>query len=188
MEAMHGRFREGDALLLVDVQKDFCPGGALAIEAGDAIVPVLNSWIEAATMNGNLVYASRDWHPLRHISFKEQGGHWQQHCLADSDGARFHPDLRLPETTLIVTKGVRFDQDQNSVFDQTGFAFQLRRDSVKRLYVGGLALDVCVLASVLDALRDEFQVKLIGEGTRPVSVPAGEEALRKMKLAGAEII
>jgi nicotinamidase/pyrazinamidase len=178
----------GDGLLLIDVQKDFCPGGKLAIEDGDAIVPVLNTWVEAAHAGSIPVYASRDWHPRGHISFREQGGPWPPHCLADSDGARFHPSLNLPESAVIITKGVRFDQDQNSVFDQTGFGVRLRRDGVQNLWVGGLALDVCVLASVLDALREGFSVKLIRDATRPVSAADGENALRQIKEAGAEIV
>ncbi len=92
-------FRKEDALLLVDVQVDFCPGGALPISGGDAIVPILNHWIGEALRKGIPVYASRDWHPLRHLSFKEQGGLWPVHCLQDSEGARFHPDLGLPRRT-----------------------------------------------------------------------------------------
>ena len=110
------------------------------------------------------------------------------HCLQDSSGAGFHPDLRLPAETVVVTKGTRFDQDQNSAFDQTGFAHQLRRDGVKRLFVGGLAADVCVLATVLDARREGFAVRLIAAGTRPVTEQGGEEALAKMQAAGAQII
>ena len=188
MRGTNERLTAGDALLLVDVQNDFCSGGKLAVEGAEAVVPVLNEWLKAAVHNDILVYASRDWHPLRHISFKGQGGSWPPHCLADSDGARFHPDLQLPESTVIITKGVRFDQDQNSVFDQTGLTTQLRRDAVQRLWVGGLALDVCVLASVLDALREGFQVKLIQAATRPVSGVAGEDAVQRMKLAGAEVV
>lgn len=89
-------FEKGDGLLLVDVQKDFCPGGALPVEGGDEIVPVLNRFVAAALVLETPVYASRDWHPVRHISFKEEGGDWPPHCLQDTDGARFHPDLNLP--------------------------------------------------------------------------------------------
>lgn len=178
----------GDGLLLVDVQKDFCRGGRLAVEDGDAVVPVLNEWIGAALARSVPVYASRDWHPRGHISFREQGGLWPPHCLADSDGTRFHPGLELPESAVIITKGVRFDQDQNSVFDQTGFAVRLTHDGVKNLWVGGLALDVCVLASVLDALRAGFSVRLIRDACRPVTAEGGKDALRRMKQAGAEIV
>ncbi len=125
MTVPHETLRQGDALLIVDVQNDFCPGGALPIAKGDEVVPVLNRWIAAARAQGVPVYASRDWHPVGHPSFKEQGGQWPPHCQQDSEGARFHPDLELPADAVTVTKGVRFDQDQYSAFDQTGLARQL---------------------------------------------------------------
>jgi len=175
----------GDALIIVDVQKDFCPGGALPIEDGDIIIPILNRWIEAALVKETPVYISRDWHPLNHISFKQRGGLWPTHCLQDSDGACFHPDLRVPESTIKVTKGVRFDQDQNSVFDQTGLADQLRYDSIQRLFVGGLAEDICVLATVLDGCEEGFEVVVISDATLPVTIAGGEEARRRMRDAGA---
>lgn len=180
-------FAPGDALIVVDVQNDFCPGGALPIENGDAVIPVLNRWIAAATRRNVPIYASRDWHPLEHISFKESGGPWPPHCIQDSAGARFHPDLKLPDSAVVVTKGVRFDQDQNSAFDQTGLGQHLRRKGIKRLWVGGLAEDVCVLATVLDARQEGFEVLVIQEATRPVSPQGGEAARRKMREAGAGI-
>jgi nicotinamidase/pyrazinamidase len=180
--------QSGDGLLLVDVQVDFCPGGALPIEQGDMIVPILNRWTEGAADKKLPVYASRDWHPLRHISFERQGGRWPPHCIQDSGGAAFHPVLLLPETAIKITKGVRFDQDQSSVFDQTGFAEQLRRDGVARLWVGGLAEDVCVLASVVDGRNAGFEVHVLREATRPVTAEGGREALTKMKSAGAVIV
>lgn len=180
--------QEGDGLLLVDVQNDFCPGGALPIAEGDQVVPVLNGWIAAARQKGLPVYASRDWHPPGHVSFQGSGGHWPPHCLEESKGARFHPDLQLPESVVKITKGVRFDQDQNSAFDQTGFVARLRSDRVRRLWVGGLALDVCVLATVLDARREGFTVGVIRAGTRPVTPAGGEEAIGKMRAAGAVIV
>jgi nicotinamidase/pyrazinamidase len=180
-------FQPGDALIIVDVQKDFCPGGALPIEGGAEVVPVLNRWIAAAVVKHVPVYASRDWHPVGHISFEQQGGPWPPHCIQDSDGARFHPELQLPDSVIKVSKGVRFDQDQNSVFDQTGLAYHLRHQGIKRLWVGGLAEDVCVLATMLDGLREGFKVRLIKEGTRPITPASGEKARREMQSAGAEI-
>jgi nicotinamidase/pyrazinamidase len=177
-----------NALLIIDVQIDFCPGGALPIAQGDRVVSVLNRWISAALSKGIPIYASRDWHPLHHISFIESGGLWPPHCIQDSHGARFHPDLNLPENTLIITKGVRFDQDQNSVFDQTGLAIQLRKDGVQHLSVGGLAEDVCVLSGVLDALQEGFKVTLITDATFPVTEEGGREAHEKMRLAGAQFV
>lgn len=180
-------FYSGDALLIVDVQKDFCPGGALAIEKGDRIIPNLNHWIEKASQAGIPVYASRDWHPAGHISFKKQGGPWPAHCLQDSDGAEFHPELRLPDNVVKITKGVRLDHDQNSVFDRTGLAERLKREGVQRLFIGGLALDFCVLASVLDARKAGFEVQLIGDAVRPANKKEGREALSKIEESGAEI-
>ena len=180
--------KSGDALLIVDVQKDFCPGGALPVESGDQIVPVINRWIAEAIANDVPVYASRDWHPMGHLSFKERGGPWPPHCLQDSDGARFHQDLALPSSTIIVTKGVRFDQDQNSAFDQTGLAVQLRKASIRRLWVAGLAEDVCVLATVLDGIREGFEVVLIAKATCPITPEGGENAPQQMQDAGARIV
>jgi nicotinamidase/pyrazinamidase len=175
----------GDALIAVDVQNDFCPGGALPIERGDAVVPVLNRWMAAAAAAGVPIYASRDWHPNRHLSFVEAGGRWPTHCVQDTEGARFHPALRLPESAVVVTKGVRFDRDQYSVFHETGLATELRARRVKRVWVGGLAQDVCVRATVLDALREGFDVVVIADGTRPVTAAGGDEANEEMRRAGA---
>ncbi|MBA4144016.1 MAG: isochorismatase family protein [Nitrosospira sp.] len=175
----------GDALIVIDVQNDFCPGGALPVENGDMVVPVLNRWISSALAKRVLIYASRDWHPIGHISFKEQGGPWPPHCIQDSDGARFHPNLQLPGSTIKVTKGIRFDQDQNSAFDQTGLVVKLRSDGIKRLWVGGLAEDVCVRATVLDGLKEGLEVVLIGNATRPITPEGGEKARLEMQNAGA---
>ena len=180
-------FQDGDALLIVDVQNDFCPGGALAVPEGDGVVPVLNAWAQVAVKRNRPVYASRDWHPVGHVSFQDFGGPWPVHCLQDSPGARFHPRLELPTATVVVTKGVRFDQDQYSVFDQTGFSQRLERDGVRRLLVGGLAQDVCVRASVLDARQAGLEVVLIAAATRPVSAEDGAGALDEMSAAGAVI-
>ena len=177
-----------DGLLLVDVQNDFFPGWKLPVEGAEAIIPVLNRWIAAAQVRQIPVYASRDWHPVRHMSFEEGGGPWPVHCLQDSPGAMFHPDLKLPDNTVKVTKGVRFDHDQNSAFDETGFAEQLKRDDITNLWVGGLALDVCVLATVLDACNAGLDVTLIRQATRPVNAQDGEKAVRKMQEAGASIL
>ena len=181
-------FTAGDALLIVDVQVDFCPGGALPIQAGDRIIPAINEWIGKAEERRVPVFASRDWHPKHHPSFQSEGGQWPQHCIQDTEGARFHPELKLPDSAVVVTKGVRFDQDQNSAFDQTGLEAYLRRKAVRRLFVAGLALDVCVLATVVDASKLGFEVVLISDATRPVNVRNGEEALALMRAGGAIIV
>jgi len=176
--------RPGDALIIVDVQIDFCPGGALPIDHGDAVVPVLNRWIAAAVDARVPIVASRDWHPRHHLSFVESGGEWPVHCVQDTPGARFHPELKLPESTVVVTKGVRFDRDQYSAFDETGLATELRKQAVKRLWVGGLAQDVCVRATVLDARREGFETIVIADATCPVTRAGGERANDDMRQAG----
>jgi nicotinamidase/pyrazinamidase len=177
--------RPGDALIVVDVQVDFCPGGALPIERGDEVVPVLNHWMAAAERAGVPIYASRDWHPAGHLSFVESGGTWPPHCVQDSPGARFHPDLKLPGSTIVVTKGVRFDRDQYSAFDGTGLGADLRRRGVRRVWVGGLAQDVCVRATVLDARREGLEAIVIADATLPVTRSDGERAIADMRQAGA---
>jgi nicotinamidase/pyrazinamidase len=119
------------------------------------------------------------------VSFVEAGGEWPPHCVQDTEGARFHTDLELPDDVVLVTKGVRFDRDQYSAFNETGLESRLRRDGVRRLFVGGLALDVCVRATVLDALRAGLEVRLLVDATRPLSEEGGRRALEKMESAGA---
>jgi nicotinamidase/pyrazinamidase len=179
--------KAGDGVLVVDVQNDFCPGGALPVPDGDAVVPLLDTWMAAAVERGRPVYVSRDWHPRMHPSFEEQGGPWPPHCVQDTAGAAFHPDLDIPADARIVTKGVRFDEDQYSAFDRTGLAEQLARDGVGRLLVGGLALDVCVHASVMGAREAGVDVVVIEAATRAIDDDRAREALAEMVAAGAVV-
>lgn len=188
MSEMSETFEPGDGFLIVDVQNDFCSGGALPVAGGERIVPVINWWLGEAMAKGVPIYASRDWHPVGHVSFRERGGPWPPHCVQDSKGAQFHPDLALPCSTILVTKGVRFDQDQYSAFEQTGLAVQLRKDGIRRLWVAGLAEDVCVLATVLDARREGFDVVLIGKATCSITLDGGKKARCQMQAAGVRFI
>jgi nicotinamidase/pyrazinamidase len=183
------RLGKGDALVVVDVQNDFCPSGALPVKEGDQVVAVLNRWIEAAREAGAPVIASRDWHPPDHISFEERGGMWPRHCVQGSRGAEFHPELELGEEALVVSKGADPDRDSHSAFDRTELAGELRRLGVRRVWVGGLAQDVCVRATVLDSLREGFETHLLARATRPVDVDsgAGERSLEEMRAAGVII-
>lgn len=177
-----------DALLIVDVQRDFCPGGALAVPDGDAVVPVLNQWIDAARIAGASIFASRDWHPPDHVSFQAQGGPWPSHCVAETPGAAFHPDLALPESATVIDKGTDSGHEAYSAFEGTDLAARLRAAGIERLWVGGLALDYCVRASVLDARRIAgLPVHLILCATRAVEVQPGDgsRALDDMRAAGA---
>jgi len=180
--------QRGDGVLAVDVQNDFCPGGALAVEEGDQVVAVLNRWIDDALAGEIPVYFSRDWHPERHPSFQQQGGPWPVHCLQDTPGAGFHPDLHVPDKAVKVSKGVRFDRDQYSAFDETGLIEELGRAGVKRLWVGGLAQDVCVRATCLDARRAGLEVRLLSDATRPVSAGEAQKALQEMREAGVRVV
>ena len=184
---MTANMQSGDALLLVDVQRDFCPGGSLAVPEGDQVIPVLNRRIAEAERVGIPIIASRDWHPVDHVSFAAQGGPWPVHCVQDTEGAAFHPALDLPEHAIRVSKGVRFDKDAYSAFDDTGLGGYLRRRGIRRLWVGGLAQDVCVRATVIDGQHEGFEVHLIRAATRPVDEAGGEQALEEMTQAGARI-
>lgn len=177
----------GDALLLVDVQIDFCPGGNLPVAEGDKVVPALNRWLAAAREKGIPVYASRDWHPSGHMSFAARGGQWPDHCLQDSAGAAFHPDLALPDDTVVISKGVRFDKDQYSAFDETGLAERLHQDGVSRVWVGGLALDVCVEATALGGREAGFAVRLIPEASKAITADGAARAIAAMREAGVTI-
>ena len=179
----------GDALLIIDVQNDFCRGGALAVPDGDEVVPVLNQMIELAGESGAPVFASRDWHPRGHQSFDTQGGPWPAHCVRETTGARFHPELQLPPETRVVSKGTAVDEEGYSAFRETELETGLKRLGVKRLWVGGLALEYCVQATVLDALEKGFEVVLILSAIRAINVDPGDDlqALNEMLSCGAQI-
>lgn len=176
-----------DAVIAVDVQNDFCPGGALAVEDGDAVVPVLNDWLDTAVRRGATPVASRDWHPVSHCSFKPQGGPWPEHCLQDTQGAAFHPDLHLPPNTVLVSKGTAFNKDAYSAFDGTGLKVFLKSRDVKRVWIGGLACDVCVRATVLDACEQGFETHLITDATRAVEPDKTGTVFDELRAAGAVI-
>jgi nicotinamidase/pyrazinamidase len=182
------------ALLVVDVQKDFCPGGALPVRDGDRIIPVLNQYVAAAEAEGWVVYASRDWHPPLTRHFQPYGGEWPPHGVQDTDGARFHEKLRLPATTIIVSKGQDPDDAGYSAFQgETGGGLSLLKDmrgrGIDRLYVGGLATDYCVKHSVLDARRAGLDVTVLLDGVAGVDRTPGDSAraIEEMRQAGASI-
>jgi nicotinamidase/pyrazinamidase len=176
-----------DALIVVDVQKDFQPGGALPVDGGDQIVPVLNRWLAAARQGGAVVVASRDWHPPEHASFHEQGGPWPVHCVQNTPGAAFDPDLQLPADAWIVSKGSEADRDQYSALDETRLARRLHDQAVHRVWIGGLALDVCVRATTLDALKAGFETHLILPAARAVVPDDAQEVVAELRSAGAII-
>ncbi|CAF0696352.1 nicotinamidase [Candidatus Methylacidithermus pantelleriae] len=179
----------GDALVVVDVQKDFLPGGRLAVPGGDAIIPVLNRYIELFHRKGLPVIATRDWHPPNHCSFKEEGGPWPSHCVAGTEGARFPESLRLPESVCIISKATRKDCEAYSGFEGTSLEEELRALGVRRLFVGGLATEYCVARTVLDGLERGFEVVVLTDAVRSLDAHPGdgEKALKQMQARGASL-
>ena len=180
----------GDALLLVDVQNDFLPGGSLAVPAGDEIIPALNRYIKAFRREALPIYATRDWHPPDHCSFRAQGGIWPPHCIAGNPGAEFSPELDLPPEAVVIAKATRRDTDAYSGFEGTDLEQRLRMDGINRLFVGGLATDYCVLNTVKDALACGFDVLLLLDGIRAVNLKPedGQRAIEEMTSLGARPI
>lgn len=181
-----------DALIIADVQNDFCPGGALGVRDGDAIVPVLNAYAQRAAEATALVIASRDWHPRETTHFREFGGPWPAHCIQGTEGAAFHQALRLPEGTLVASKGMsRKDAGYSALeailSDGRTMLDELRARGVMRLHVGGLATDYCVRATVLGGLAAGFEVYLLRDAVRAVDVTPGDgdRAIAEMLATGA---
>lgn len=163
-----------DALLIVDVQNDFLPGGNLPVPAGDQVIPVLNRYIAVFVRHSLPIVATRDWHPARHCSFRPQGGIWPQHCIAGSKGAALAARLALPPSAVIVSKATTVDNDAYSGFEGTELATLLHASGSERVFVGGLATDYCVLNTVKDALSQGFKVALLLDAIRAVDVRAGD--------------
>ena len=182
------------ALVIVDVQRDFCPGGALAVHNGDAVVPALNRYAGRFAGAGLPVFASRDWHPAQTTHFTSGGGPWPVHCVQGTAGAQFHPDLALPPSAVVLSKGMCATEDAYSAFQARDAANralpQLLGDlGVTDVYVGGLATDYCVRATVLDALAARLRTRLLIDASRGVNVQPGdsEAAIEAMVRAGADV-
>lgn len=179
------------ALIIVDVQNDFCAGGALAVPDAEAIIPVLNDYIEQFAQAGRPIYASRDWHPPVTRHFTAYGGIWPPHCIQGTNGAQFHPDLRLPAEVQIISKGMAYDADCYSAFegvDSQGrsLAVALRERGIDHLYIGGLATDYCVKHTALDALSAGFRVTLLEDAIRGVNQADSAKALEELFAKGAQ--
>jgi len=180
---------EHDALIVVDVQNDFLPGGALAVNDGDAVIPLINECMQLFAARRLSIYATRDWHPDDHCSFTENGGIWPKHCVADSPGAQFAESLVFPEDVTIVSKGTVSEKEAYSGFQGTGLSDQLQEKGVERLIVGGLATDYCVLHTVNDALENGFDVVILTNAIRAVDLNSGDgdRAIESMLGRGAKI-
>jgi len=178
------------ALIVVDVQNDFCPGGSLAVANGDEVIAPLNRLIREFLDRGEPVFKSRDWHPATTKHFIPYGGIWPVHCVQNTPGAEFRAGLSDDPRITVISKGIDESADGYSAFDGTDLARILRDQEVKEVWVGGLATDYCVKHTVLDALRQGFEVKALADAMRAVSVKPddGALAIAEMRTAGAEII
>jgi nicotinamidase/pyrazinamidase len=180
------RLGERDALIVVDPQNDFCPGGSLAVPHGDDIFPVVNEIMPRFRH----VLATQDWHPVNHRYFQEYGGPWPVHCIQDTAGADFHPRLETGPIQDVVRKGTDPQLDGYSGFAGTDLADRLRRRSVQRVFVAGLATDYCVKATAIEAVDNGFDAYVLTDAIRPVEVTPGdgERALAAMTEAGVHLI
>lgn len=187
--------KTASALLIIDVQNDFCPGGSLPVHEGDRIVPVLNRYIELFRRWKLPIFASRDWHPAITSHFRDFGGIWPAHCVQVSEGARFHRDLVLPDETIVISKGLDPNRDDYSAFQATTesgmpFPAKIEAMAINKLYVGGLATDYCVKASVLDGLRSGLEMILLEDAIRGVNLTPADsaKAIDEMVRAGAVLM
>ena len=178
---------QGDALLIVDLQVDFLPGGSLGVPHGDQVIAPINRLIALYGAHRLPVYASRDWHPALHCSFGAQGGPWPPHCVAGTEGAGFAAQLALPGDAIVVSKADTVDVDAYSAFNGTSLADAMRARGIGRVAVCGLATDYCVLNTALDAMQAGLQVLIVAEAVRSVEVAPGDgaRAMTRMLLAGA---
>ena len=179
--------RAPEALIVVDVQNDFCRGGALAVAEGEEVVPVIN---RLAREGMDVVLATRDWHPREHESFQTQGGPWPPHCVQESHGAQLHEGLERDRIEVVVDKGRGREQEGYSGFEDTALERELRKRGVQRVHVVGLALDYCVKHTALDARRRGFEVVLHRDATRAVNVNPGDDdrAVSELIDAGVEVV
>ena len=183
------------ALLVVDMQNDFCPGGALGIKEGDEIISVINKYIRIFVSKRLPIFSSRDWHPKKTAHFKKFGGVWPEHCIQDTKGATFHPKLKLPKEAILLYKGMDPEKDSYSAFqaqDENGMSLVnlLKILDIKELYIAGLATDYCVKFTAHDAIMEGFKVKILLDAIKGVNLKPddSEIAIREMVKIGAKKI
>lgn len=178
------------ALVVVDVQRDFCPGGSLAVKEGDKVVPNLNKVIAAFSRVGLPVFFTRDWHPRNHISFRSRGGTWPPHCVQGTPGAEFHPKLKIPSNAVVISKGTEPDLEAYSAFQGTDLANRLKELGMGEIILGGLTTDYCVRESSIDALAIGLKVDILKDCVRGVNLRPDDskKALGEIISKGAKLI
>ena len=184
------RISNTDALIIVDVQNDFMSGGSLAVPNAEEIIPVLNDYIKIFQKKQGRIFATRDWHPVNHISFKKYGGLWPTHCVRNTKGAQFHHRLKLPKNTIIISKAMALDKEAYSGFGQTTLFNELIKNNISRIFIGGLATDYCVKNTILDAVRLGFNTYLLFDASRGLNATSGDvtRAIDLMRKNGVKII
>lgn len=184
---MKASLTSADALIILDVQNDFLPGGSLGVPMGNEIIPVLNRYIALFHTHGLPIFATRDWHPPDHCSFLQQGGLWPPHCIAATPGAAFPAALKLPSDTRIISKATSRVQDAYSGFTYTQLDALLQACNVRRLFIGGIATEYCVLNTVKDALHHHYTAFILVDAMRALNIKAddGPQALEEMAHLGA---
>lgn len=178
-----------DALIIVDVQNDFLPGGALPVSEGDQIIPILNDYLDLFKRK-NQIYAVRDWHPANHMSFKANGGPWPPHCVQESEGANFSSEMKLPINVTIISKGTDPERENYSGFQAGDLSSRLKLCQISRVFIGGLTTEYCVKYTVLDAVEQGFEVFLLSDAIRGFDLHPGdsENALKLMLSKGAKTV
>ena len=179
-----------DALIVVDVQKDFLSGGSLPVPKGEKILPFLNYYLKLFTKSEGKVFATRDWHPINHISFKKQSGIWPSHCISGTKGAEFHPKLGLPNNTIIISKATNANKESYSGFDETELYEILKKDEIFNVFLGGLATEYCVKNTVLDALNLGFNTFFLEDASQGIELRPGDIAnsIKIMQTKGARLV
>lgn len=180
--------RNTDALILVDIQNDFLPEGSLPVPQGDLVIPILNEYIFLFHKFNARIFATRDWHPPNHVSFLEQGGKWPSHCVQNTKGAEFHPNLNLPEDAVLISKATDPSKEGYSGFENPDLLKILKKEQLKQVFIGGLAIEYCVKSTVLDALNLGFETFFLFDGSRGINCNLGDvdKAIELMIIKGAK--
>lgn len=184
------KLKNTDSLILVDIQNDFLPGGSLPVPKGDLVIPILNKYIDLFSNVDAKIFATRDWHPPNHLSFIDYGGIWPVHCVRNTEGAKFNSSLNLPKKTVIISKATDPNIEAYSGFENTGLLKILKNKEIKRIFIGGLAIDYCVKNTVLDALKFGYITFLLLDGSLGINANSGDvkRAIELMKIKGAKKI
>ncbi|MDK6028130.1 nicotinamidase [Ignisphaera sp. 4213-co] len=164
-----------DALIIVDMQNDFMPGGTLPVPNALTIISAINKYIELFEKSNALIVATRDWHPPNHISFNTRGGPWPPHCIQNTWGAEFHKDLKLPRNTIVISKAFKEDKEAYSGFEDTELDNTLKSRNIKRLFIAGVATEYCVKATAEDGVKLGYQVFLLEDAIKGIDSPPGSE-------------